>query len=136
MLSAVFIGTRVHQIQSFAKKQKAECRENLSTQHLILLGSFKTQEAGSLETQLSPVTLQQIANLVIRNLQFQPVAALELKGSIMYGLRRIIGVLGMVPLGHHRGLHRQPGRMVVLVPLAYQKRPSLHDEPTRHRSNC
>ena len=60
------------------------------------------------------------------HVQFHAVAAFHLEGDVVVGgvvvvvmiVDTVVMVAGNVgPLGHHRGIHCQPGRVVVFVPL-------------------
>ena len=93
MLNAEFAEQKNNIIQ-FSKhsigKKKAECRAKLSTQpselstHSVSF-ALKPKEPCSLEGQLSPVTLDKIAELGAGNMQLQPVAAFELEGGVIGG---------------------------------------------------
>ena len=93
MLNAEFAEQKNNIIQ-FSKrsigKKKAECRAKLSTQpselstHSVSF-ALKPKEPCSLEGQLSPVALDQIAELVVGNMELQPVAAFKLEGDVVCG---------------------------------------------------
>ena len=128
-------------ISAVSPNTKAECRDKLSTQHLFNSAPLKTQESGPLERQPAPVTFDQITKLVPRNVQLQPVAAFKLERGIIRGIRTcvmnvihtaVMMVGGMLPFGDNRSLHRQPGRMVVPVPLANTLYEDQHEDHQKH----
>ena len=88
--------------------------------------TLEIQESGALEGELALVAFDEETVFVACHVQFHPVAAFHLEGDIVAGgmvivvmvIDAVVMVAGNVStLGDHRGIHRQPGRMVVFVPL-------------------
>ena len=89
-----------------------------------VLCTFKTEKSRPLEGQVSPVPFHQIAELAAGNMQLQAVTALKLEGDVVGGgavavvnVSAIVMVGGMSPFRDHHRRNRQPGRLVVLMPL-------------------
>lgn len=88
-------------------------------------GPFKAQKPRSLEGELSAIPFRQHAKRFAGHAQLHAVAALHLKRHVVRGSRRKMSrlhgsmmVAGHIrSLGHHGGVHSQPGRMIVFVPL-------------------
>jgi hypothetical protein len=89
------------------------------------LHSFEAQESGSLEGKSAGVTLYKIPELGAGDLQLHPVTAFHLEGGVVGGgavvhvhIGAVVMVGGVVSLGYNGSLHRQPGGMIILAPLA------------------
>ena len=99
----------------------------------------KAQVSGSLEGEQPPVSLCQ--HSVFRRVhgQLHPVPAGHLESDVIAGgggdtaavANGIVAMVDAVPLGDHGGLHRQPGGVVVPVPLPE----ALDDEENHHAQN-
>lgn len=85
-----------------------------------VLCPLKGNEACALKGQVAPVSLYDVAILGGRNVQLHPVAGLHLEGDVVAGvvMMMLTGAAASVcPSAHYGDRNRQPGRVIVLVPL-------------------
>ena len=123
-------------------KLKRVPRASLSPQHSAfstnsVSGALKPKESRSLEAELPPVALDEVAELAAGDMELQPVAALKLEGDIVKGIRcseayppppEMAIFNSILPLFCHHSIHCQPGRAINPVPL-----PKVPDEDQRER---
>ena len=97
-----------------AKSQAAFC--SLAFHHLCPL---EAEETGALECELAMIAFNDVAILMGRHMQLHPVATVHLEGDVIAGVRHMIlsAVATVIPSAYHSDIHRQPGAVVILVPL-------------------
>ena len=83
------------------------------------LRPFEAEETGALEGELAMIALNDVAILMGRHMQLHPVATVHLEGDVIAGVRHMIlsAVATVIPSAYHSDIHRQPGAVVILVPL-------------------
>ena len=97
-----------------AKSQAA--KRSLAFHHLC---PFEAEEAGSLECELAMIAFNDVSILMGRHMQLHPVAALHLEGNIIGCVGHVVltAAAAVIPPAYHGSIHRQPGAVVILVPL-------------------
>lgn len=101
-----------------------DCNRKPGTRSYRLSEPLEAFESCALESQPAHVALHEIPELVIRNAQFQPVAAFKLEchivrrtGTVMVHIPAMVVMRYTCPFGHYPGVYRKYGGVVVPVPF-------------------